>query len=84
MRILILGINHQIQPTRTCSSSTTGDLERFEQGQKDQFRALLSNRIANRSVQFIGEEAAHGQQSVTELQCASDGCRYANIEISSR
>jgi hypothetical protein len=81
MRILILGINHQIQPARTCSSSTSGELERFEQRQKDQFRTLLRKRIAERGVQFIGEEAKHGQESITQLLCSSDGCRYANIEI---
>jgi hypothetical protein len=81
MRALIIGINHQIQPVRIGSSSTSGELERFEQGQKDQFRELLHKRIAERSVQFIGEEARHGQESIAQRACASKGCRYANIEI---
>jgi superfamily II DNA or RNA helicase len=81
VRILILGINHQIQWVRIWSSSTTGELERFERGQKDQYRELLRKRIAERQAQFIGEETKHGEPSIAEEVCASEGCRYFNIEM---
>src|SRR6267143_382459 len=66
MRILIIGINHQIQPRRIGSSSTTGALEKFEQDQKDK---------------FVGEETKHGQDTVTRKRCELHGCRYANVEM---
>ena len=81
MRVLVLGINHQIQWVRIWSSSTGGDLERFEQGQKDQFRELLHKTISERGVQFIGEETKHSEPSIAHEVCASDGCRHANIEM---
>ena len=82
MRILILGINHQIQWVRIWSYSSGGELERFEQAQKDQFRKLLRNRIAERGVQFIAEESSkHGEPSIAREVCASAGCRYCNVEM---
>jgi hypothetical protein len=81
MRVLVLGINHQIQWVRIWSLSSTGELERFERSQKDQFRELVRRRIAERGVQFIGEEAKHGEGAIVKEICDSDGCRYANIEM---
>lgn len=81
MRILVLGINHQIQWVRIWSSSTSGELERFEQGQKDGFRKLLRKTIAEREVEFIGEETKHGEPSIAHEVCTSEACRYANIEM---
>jgi hypothetical protein len=34
MRVLIVGVNHQIQPARIMSASTNGKLEAFEQDKK--------------------------------------------------
>ncbi len=79
--MLILGINHQIQWVRIWSCSSGGELERFEQGQKDKFRELLRKRIAERAVQFIAEETKHGEPSIAHELYASEGCRYANIEM---
>jgi hypothetical protein len=81
VQVLILGINHQIQWVRIWSYSSGGELERFEQGQKDQFRELLRKRISERGVQFIGEETKHGEPSIANEVCASTGCCYANIEM---
>lgn len=81
MRVLILGINHQIQWAKIFSSSTTGELERFEQGQKDHFRELLRKKIAERGVQFIGEETKHGEPAIAHEVANSERRRYANIEM---
>jgi hypothetical protein len=81
VQVLILGINHQIQWVQIWSYSSGGELERFEEGQKDQFRELLRGRITERGAQFIGEEAKHGEPSIAQDVCASGGCRYANIEM---
>ena len=81
MQVLILGINHQIQWVRIFSSSTGGVLERFEESQKAQFRELLRRTIVDRKVQFIGEEAKHGEPSIVQAVCDSNGCGYANIEM---
>ncbi len=81
MRVLIIGINHQIQWARIWSNSSGGELERFEKDQKDRFRELLRKRIAERGVQFIGEESKHDEPSIAEDICAWERCRYANIEM---
>ena len=81
MRVLILGLNHQIQWVRIFSRSSTGELERFEKDQKDRFRQLLRNKIADRKAQFVGEETKHGEPSIAEEVSVSP-CRYANIEMS--
>jgi len=64
MDIHILGLNHQIQSTRIGSSSTGGELERFERGQKEQFDILLQKKIDEFAVEFVGEEARHGWDSI--------------------
>jgi len=81
MNILILGINHQLQSPRIWYSSTSGALERFVQAQKDNYRALLRDRIALRFVHFVAEETKHGEESTTEAVCKEEKCRYANIEM---
>jgi hypothetical protein len=64
MRVLIIGINHQIQPSDILSWSSSGALERFERGQKDAFARLIQAKIEERGVQYVAEESTHGQQSV--------------------
>src|SRR5215467_3868490 len=84
MRILILGINHQIQWSRIWSYSSSGELERFERDQKDHFRELLRSKIAERKAQFIGEETKYGEPSIAEEIAAkvpTPGCRHSNIEM---
>lgn len=81
MRILIFGINHQIQPATIQSGSVSGKLEEFERNQKETYGALVRKKIVERAIEFIGEEAKHGQQTVSERVCALENCRYANIEM---
>jgi hypothetical protein len=81
VQVLILGINHQIQWVQIWSWSSGGELQRFEAGQKDQFRELLRKRISERGAQFIGEETKHGEPSIANEVCISAACRYANIEM---
>ena len=81
MKILILGINHQIQTSTIGSHSTDGSLERFERGQKEQWDLLLQRTIDERAADFIGEEARHGWESIAKAVCEAKACRYTNIEI---
>jgi hypothetical protein len=82
MQVFILGINHQIQWVRLWStgSSRSGEIERFEQDQKDKFRQLLRRTIAEKKAQFLGEETKHKEPSIAEEVCGQ-GCLYANIEM---
>jgi hypothetical protein len=81
MRILVIGINHQIQPTKNFSHSTSGALEGFEQDQKAHFRELLRTKMAELSVGLVGEETKHGDQSVAGKLCESQSIPYVNIEM---
>jgi hypothetical protein len=81
VRVLIIGINHQVQSNKICSSSTSGKLERFEQDQKDRFRELLREKIAEHGIQLVAEEANHGFESIAETLCKATTIRYFNIEM---
>ena len=61
--------------------STSGTLESFERSQKEAFGLLLRSLIHERDIQFIAEEARHGQESVTHGICGLENCRYANVEM---
>jgi hypothetical protein len=60
MRILIIAVNHQIQPAQIKSMSPDGKLEDFEHGQKEKLGELVREHVRMRGVQFVGEEARHG------------------------
>lgn len=81
MRILIISVNHQIQPAQILSMSTNGKLEAFEREQKETFGSFVQLKIPDRGVQFIAEEAHHGQETVIQRLCALNNWRYANIEM---
>jgi hypothetical protein len=81
MRILIIGINHQIQPIKNFIHSTSGALEKFEQDQKDHFRELLRTKMSELVVELVGEETKHGDESVAERLCEGQSIRYVNIEM---
>ena len=82
MRILIIAVNHQIQPAQIKSMSTNGSLEAFERDQKEKFGELLREQIRGRGVQFVGEEARHGEESVAQRVCQQAGLRpVTNIEL---
>lgn len=81
MRVLLVGVNHQIQPAQIMSMSTNGSLEAFEQDQKERFGQLLRDYIRDRGVQFVGEEARYGQETIAQRVCQQERCRYANIDM---
>ena len=78
MRILIIGVSHQIQSAQI---ENTGMDAKFEQGQKDDFGSFVRSKILEYGVQFIGEETLHGQESVTQQLCTLNNWPYANIEM---
>ena len=77
MNILILGLDHQIQPSALWSSGDA--IEHIEREQKNNFTNLLKGLIEIRRVQFIGEEAESGVTSIAELVAHDCRCRYTNI-----
>jgi hypothetical protein len=82
VRILIIAVNHQIQPAQIKSMSTNGSLEAFERDQKEKFGELLREQIRGRGVQFVGEEARHGEESVAQRVCQQAGLRpVTNIDM---
>jgi hypothetical protein len=81
MQILIIGINHQIQPVQIKSASSDGKAEEFERDQKERFGALLRTEIQKRGVQLVAEEALHGEETVTGRVCQIEKCKYANVEM---
>ena len=81
MQILIIGVNHQIQPAQILSMSTNGKLEAFEREQKETFGSFVRSKILERGAQFIAEEARHGQETVIQRLCTLNNWRYANIEM---
>lgn len=81
MQILIVGVNHQIQPRQIKSASSDGKAEEFERDQKERFGALLRSKVKERGVQLIAEEAVHGQETVTERVCQLEKIKYSNVEM---
>ena len=81
MRILIVSVNHQIQPAQILGMSTDGKLEAFEREQKETFATFVQSKILERGVQFIAEEARHGQETVIQRLCSLNNWRYANVEM---
>lgn len=81
MRVFILGLNHQIQSRQILNASTDGKAETFEQDQKERFRCMLQQLIDQHSIQFVGEEARHSEESIAQVVCERAGCRYLNIEM---
>jgi hypothetical protein len=81
MQMLIIGLNHQIQPAEIKSGSSSGRLEAFERDQKERFASLLGSNIAKRNARFVAEEARHGEESIAKRVCDSVNCRYLNVEM---
>lgn len=78
LRIVILGVNHQIQ--RPFGSSRKKDRE-FVQNQKEHFAQLLREHIQKNEITFVGEEANHAEESIAKWVCDEESCIYANIEM---
>jgi hypothetical protein len=81
MLVLVIAVNHQIQPARIKSGSTDGSVEAFEQSQKEAFGQMLIQHIRQRGVGFVGEEALHGEETIAERVCRLENCAHANIDM---
>lgn len=81
MRILIVSVNHQIQPAQVTGMSTDGSVEAFERNQKECFIEMLRTEIRERGIRFIGEETRHGEATIAQRICGVENCHYANIEM---
>ena len=79
MQILIVGVNHQIQPTEILSWSSDGKAQDFERDQKERFGAFVAAQIHERDVELIVEEARHGHETITKRVCDNEKCRYSNV-----
>lgn len=62
MRVLIFGLNHQIQWSKIWSYSSSGELERFERDQKEHFRELLRNKMLSGELDMSAHRLAGGPQ----------------------
>ena len=78
MHILIIGLSHQIQ--RPFWSSDKRACE-FAQYQKARFAQLVRETIQTCVIEFVGEEANHQEESIAEMVCKEEACRYSNIEM---
>ncbi len=65
------------------SYSTNGNVEAFERDQKERFGQLLREHVRERGVQFVGEETRYGEISIAQTVCGQEGCRHANIDMTS-
>ena len=81
MHILLMSVNHQIQPSSIKSMSTDGSVEAFERGQKESFGQMLQTKVREHCIRFIGEEARHGEETIAQKVCDLESCHYANIDM---
>jgi hypothetical protein len=79
MKILVVGLMHQLQSTTPIY--TEGKAADLEKEQKRQYEEMLDRVIKGRGVQFIGEEAKHGTGSIAHQIARRQGREYANIEM---
>jgi hypothetical protein len=81
MDVLILGLNHQIQPAMIKNWSSDGLFQQFEQDQKETFAQFLYDLLHERGIEFVGEEAKHGEDTIAQRLCAQENYRYSNVEM---
>lgn len=81
MQILIVSVNHQIQPRMIKGASSDGSVEAFERGQKESFVRLLQTEIRERRIEFVGEEARYDEETMAQRICELENWRYANIDM---
>ena len=81
MRVLIISVNHQIQPAEIRGMSTDGRVEAFERDQKERFIQMLQTEIRKRGIRFIGEEARHDEATIAQRMRGFENLQYANIEM---
>lgn len=79
MKVLIIGLNHQIQPENIRSIGP--GIEQLEREQKDAFAQTIRDFIQAENAQFVGEEAEHGTSLIAEVEARRLGCNHVNIEM---
>lgn len=79
--MLIISVNHQIQPRLIKGGSSDGSVEAFERGQKESFARLVQTQIRERNIEAVGEEARYGEETIAQKICELENCRYANIDM---
>jgi hypothetical protein len=79
MKVLVIGLNHQIQVDAIRSIGP--EIEQLEREQKDGFAKGLHQVIQREKIQFVGEEGEHGVQLIAERVARQLGCKHANIEM---
>lgn len=79
MRVLIIGLNHQIQVDSVRSKGP--DIEQLERKQKDNFAQAVGRVIQREKAQFVGEEADHGVPLIAERVAKQLACKHANVEM---
>jgi len=79
VKILVVGLNHQIQRADILSGGD--DIEKLEHEQKVHFAEYLARVIEERGVGFIGEEAQHGVALIGQRLAADLNCRHGNVEM---
>lgn len=80
MDVLIIGVNHQIQPATIKGMSVDGSIEAFERRQKEAFAAMLHEQILQRAVHFVGEECRFDEVSIAQRVCEGTA-RHGNIDM---
>ena len=81
MRIVIVGINHQVQRVKIGSWGSDGKPQQFEREQKEAYRELVRSEIRQVAAEFLAEETRHGEESTTRQVCEQENCRYENVEM---
>jgi hypothetical protein len=79
MKVLVVGLNHQIQRLEVLSGGA--DIETLERQQKEDFATYLARVIEERNVGFVGEEAQHGVPLIAERVATRLNRRHVNVEI---
>jgi hypothetical protein len=79
MKVLIIGLNHQIQADIVRSMGP--DIEQLEREQKDKFTQTIHRVIQQEKAQFVGEEGEHGVPLIAERVAQQLGCKHANVEM---
>jgi len=79
MKVLVVGLNHQIQRAEVLSGGD--EIERLERQQKEHFATYIAGVIEERKIGFVGEEAQHGVALIAERIATRLNRRHANVEM---
>ncbi len=79
VKVLIIGLNHQIQVDAIRSIGP--EIEQLEGEQKDRLAQAIDRIIQREKAQFVGEEGEHGVALIAERVTQQLGRKYANIDM---